>query len=234
MAILPGISARAAHRGQSDGSFDTITFGSNSAPAPNAFEFDKHGNLYVSDSFQGAIFLIKDVIHCKHTCAVTTLSHDPLLATAGFPPFGANGLAFNGDNSALFIANTGDDRVLKLDMASKVVSVFAESINGADGIVFDRQGRLWVAANQNDEVVALNANGRPVIRLGKFEGIGPDGAPKGLLFPQARDRRRRHVRDQSGLRSRRRSVTSGGGRHPLDNFAHQSARSLKHPRPRAA
>jgi SMP-30/Gluconolactonase/LRE-like region len=184
VAILPGIGAPTQRtEGNPDGSFDTIIFGSNSAPAPNAFEFDKLGNLYVSDSFQGAIFRIDDVIRCKHTCAVTTLVHDPLLATAGFPPFGANGLAFNGDNSVLFIANTGDDRILKLDMATKVISVFAESINGADGIVFDRQGRLWVAANQNDEVVALNANGRPVIRLGKFEGIGPDGAPKGLLFP---------------------------------------------------
>ena len=40
-----------------------------------------------------------------------------------------------------------------------------------------------VAANQNDEVVALNANGRVVARLGSFEGIGRDGAPNGLLFP---------------------------------------------------
>jgi len=61
--------------------------------------------------------------------------------------------------------------------------VFAESINGADGLVFDRQGRLWVCANQNDEVVALNANGRVIARLGSFEGIDRDGAPKGLLFP---------------------------------------------------
>jgi DNA-binding beta-propeller fold protein YncE len=184
VALLPVIGAPAQRKVDNpDGSFDTITFGSNSAPAPNAFEFDKLGNLYVSDSFQGAIFRINDVSGCTVPCAITTLVQDPLLATAGFPPFGANGLAFNGDNSVLFIANTGDDRVLKLDMASKLISVFAESINGADGIVFDRQGRLWVAANQNDEVVALNANGRPVIRLGKFEGIGPDGAPKGLLFP---------------------------------------------------
>lgn len=166
-----------------DGSHDTITFGSNSAPAPNAFDFDKLGNLYVSDSFQGAVFRIGNVGSCTVPCAVTTLVQDPLLATTGFPPFGANGLAFNSDNSLLFIANTGDDRVLKFNMASKAISVFAESLNGADGLVFDRQGRLWVAANQGDEVVALNANGRPIVRLGKFEGIGPDGAPRGLLFP---------------------------------------------------
>ena len=40
-------------------------------------------------------------------------------------------------------------------MALKTVTVFAESINGADGIAFDHRGRLWVCANQADELVAL-------------------------------------------------------------------------------
>ena len=184
VAILPSIGAPGVRsEGNPDGSQDSILFGSNGAPAPNAFAFDRQGNLYVSDSFQGAIFRIEQVGSCTLPCAATTLAHDPLLATAGFPPFGANGLAFNRDDSVLFVANTGDDRVLKLDMASAKISVFAESLNGADGIAFDRLGRLWVAANQNDEVVALDANGRPIMRLGKFEGIGHDGAPQGLLFP---------------------------------------------------
>jgi hypothetical protein len=42
---------------------------------------------------------------------------------------------------------------------------------------------LWVAANQNDEVVALNAAGRVVARLGGFDGIRRNGTPEGLLFP---------------------------------------------------
>jgi DNA-binding beta-propeller fold protein YncE len=166
-----------------DGSSDTIIFGSNSFPAPNGMVFDKNGNLYVSDSFQGAIFRIANPAACAPACAVTIVKHDPLLATTGFPPFGANGIALNKDESALFIANTGDDRILKLDLASNTLSVFAESINGADGILFDARGRLWVAANQADEVVALNANGRVIARLGEFQGIREDGSPKGLLFP---------------------------------------------------
>jgi len=165
-----------------DGSADTITFGFG-ARVPNALTFDKHGNLYVSDSFQGAIFNIDNPNACVPNCVAHKWAHDPLLATAGFPPFGANGLAFNDHDAALFIANTGDDRILKVDPVTKVVSVFAESINGADGIVFDRRGRLWVAANQNDEVVALNTKGRVIARLGAFEGIRHDGSPNGLLFP---------------------------------------------------
>jgi hypothetical protein len=40
-----------------------------------------------------------------------------------------------------------------------------------------------VAANQSDEVVALNAQGRVVARLGEFKGMRRDGSPDGLLFP---------------------------------------------------
>jgi DNA-binding beta-propeller fold protein YncE len=168
--------------GNPDGSNDVIQFGNN-APAPNALAFDRHGGLYISDSFQGAVFHIANVAACPAVCSVTTVVHDPLLATAGFPPFGANGLALSRDGETLFVANTGDDRILKVDLAAKTVSVFTESINGADGLAFDDDGRLWAAANQNDEVVAVNDKGRVIKRLGEFQGIGRDGAPRGLLFP---------------------------------------------------
>jgi DNA-binding beta-propeller fold protein YncE len=164
-----------------DNSVDTIIFGDN-ARVPNAMVFDSQGNLYVSDSFQGAVFKIANVAGCSKPCSMDTFSHDPLLATPGFPPFGANGLAFNKDETVLFIANTGDDRVLSLDMGTRAVTVFAESLNGADGIVFN-DGLLWVCTNQADEVVALNANGRIVAKLGEFRGINRDGTPDGLLFP---------------------------------------------------
>ncbi len=187
VATIPGVGApgqRTVPKG--DGSADIITFG-DTARVPNAMVFDSRGNLYISDSFQGAIFRIDDAAHCHTPCIVATVTHDPFLATPGFPPFGANGLAFNSDESALFVANTGDDRVLKitnLTLSSPTVTVFAESLNGADGLVFDnKSGLLWVATNQADEVVALNANGRVVAKLGEFRGINSDGTPDGLLFP---------------------------------------------------
>ena len=167
-----------------DGSSDFITFG-DFASAPNALVFDSKGSLYISDSFQGAVFKIANVAACNvGTCKVDTLAQDGLLATVGFPPFGANGLAFNTKETVLYVANTGDDRVLSVDPKSGAVGVFAESLNGADGLVFDkRSGLLWVCANQADEVVALNANGKVVAKLGEFRGINKDGTPDGLLFP---------------------------------------------------
>jgi len=168
-----------------DGSQDTIQFGDN-APAPNGLVFDDFGDLFVSDSFQGAIFSIANpAANCPNTaaCTVTKVIQDGLLATAGFPPFGANGLTLSRDDMTLYIANTGDDRILKLDLGSNALSVFAESINGADGIAFGPSGHLWVAANQGDHVVALDADGLVVAQLGAFLGIRNDGAVRGLLFP---------------------------------------------------
>jgi sugar lactone lactonase YvrE len=146
----------------------------------NAIAFDARGDLYVSDSFGGKIFRVS----LPKGAVSEFLAHDLLKpGSHGFPPFGANGLAFDAAGANLYVANTADDRILKYEIATRAVSVFAESVNGADGLAFDANGLLWVAANQADEVVAVNAKGRVVERRGAFGGIGEDGAPKGLLFP---------------------------------------------------
>src|SRR5437870_5410824 len=147
----------------------------------NAFDFDGSGNLFVSDSFGGRIFKI-----ALPAGTVTTWFTDGRLqpGTHAFPGFGANGLAFSSDKSNLFIANTGDDRIFKLRVSAAPtaadLTTFAESVNGADGIAFDKQGRLWACANQADELVALNANGRVIARRGSFRGIDRHGAVRGL------------------------------------------------------
>jgi DNA-binding beta-propeller fold protein YncE len=190
VANVPGIGAPDDLTvGNPDGSSDEIVFGSNSFPAPNDLTFDSAGNLYFSDSFQGAIFRIDDPSDDANTCpaddsCVTQIAHDGLLATTGFPPFGANGVAFQSDDDdRLFVANTGDDRVLTVDVGTGEVTPFAESINGADGIAFDGAGRLWVAANQADQMVALDGDGKVVAKLGDFLGVRKDGAVNGLIFP---------------------------------------------------
>ncbi|HSI59689.1 MAG TPA: hypothetical protein VLA16_19165 [Ideonella sp.] len=164
-----------------DGSQDVISFGSKGFAAPNGMVFDKAGNLYVSDSFQGAIYRIERAASCA-PCSVQVLSRDPLLATAGHLPFGANGLAFNADESVLYINNAGDGRLLRMSPAGGPVSIVAESLPGADGLLF-HQGLLWVVANQADVVLGVDERGRTRVRAGGFQGIAADGTPRGLLFP---------------------------------------------------
>jgi sugar lactone lactonase YvrE len=147
----------------------------------NALTFDGIGNVYVSDSFQGVIWKTGPT-----GGAGVAWVTDPLLTTANVPPFGANGLAFNRAGTALFVANTGDDTVVRIPVAGGVPgapSVFVNSINGADGLLVDDQDNIWVAANQADEIVVLDPTGRAIAKLGDFDGLDPKGAPNGLLFP---------------------------------------------------
>ena len=47
----------------------------------------------------------------------------------------------------------------------------------------DANDNLWVAANQGDEIVVVDPNGRVVAKKGDFNGVGSDGSIQGLLFP---------------------------------------------------
>jgi DNA-binding beta-propeller fold protein YncE len=210
-----------------DGSQDTIHFGTGAA-APNAIAFRSDGSLFVSDSFQGAVFQVDNPDLCAGDCPVTTFLRDSLLATAGFPPFGANGIAFSPDETALFIANTGDDRILRLTTGTMALEVFAESVNGADGIAFDPLGRLWVAANQADEIAVLDDNGRVIEKLGDFLGIGKDGAPRGLLFPASIV----FSRGQAFVTNLALPLTAATGDEPEEDVRVYTIAQLKAPGPR--
>jgi sugar lactone lactonase YvrE len=146
----------------------------------NALTFDKAGNVYVSDSFQGAIFKVPPT-----GGAATLWKQDPLLTTTGVPPFGANGLVFSRDESVLYVANTGNDTIVRIVNAGATggaADVLTNSINGADGLAIDESGNLWVCANQADEIVVIDPTGKAIAKLGDFDGI-KKGAPDGLLFP---------------------------------------------------
>jgi sugar lactone lactonase YvrE len=147
----------------------------------NALTFDAQGNVYVSDSFQGIIWKIG-----QGGGAPLAWVNDPLLRTTGTPPFGANGVEFNNEATALFVANTGDDRIIRIPVnagAPGTPAVFVNSINGADGIAIDEDDNIWVAANQSDEIVVVDKTGKVIAKLGDFGGIDERGAPIGLLFP---------------------------------------------------
>jgi sugar lactone lactonase YvrE len=148
----------------------------------NALTFDSAGSTYISDSFQGIIWK-KTGPGCGPATAWVT---HPLLTTSGVPPFGANGLQFNNAQNALFVANTGNDQIIRIPVTGGspgTPAVFVNSINGADGLIIDKNDNIWVAANQADEIVIVDPTGKAIAKLGDFDGITKDGAANGLLFP---------------------------------------------------
>ncbi|MGB5197089.1 MAG: SMP-30/gluconolactonase/LRE family protein [Candidatus Deferrimicrobium sp.] len=125
MALLPHIGAPPDRTVDNpDGNQDVIRFGNN-ASAPNGMAFHSDGSLFVSDSFQGAIFQIENADICSGSCAVTTFVHDALLATAGFPPFGADGIAFD-PSGHLWVASNQADEVVVLNGNGRAVAILGD------------------------------------------------------------------------------------------------------------
>ena len=154
------------------------------AAGPNAICFDTAGNAYISDSFQGVIWKTD-----KNGNNLTRWASDPLLAPGNGlnPPFGANGIEFNNERTAMFVANTANHTLIKIPVngdgsAGKPV-VFTTGINAPDGIVIDKHDNIWVDANQEDEIVVVDPTGKVIAKLGDFNGISDNGTPLGLLFP---------------------------------------------------
>jgi len=77
----------------------------------NALTFDKAGNVYVSDSFNGVIWKPG-----PKGGTPNAWSSDPSLGpgTGLTPPFGANGVEFNNAGTILFVANTAFHQIVQI------------------------------------------------------------------------------------------------------------------------
>jgi sugar lactone lactonase YvrE len=153
--------------------------------APNAIARDRHGNLWVSDSFPGTITKIAP------GGATTTYAYPTELAPrAGETPgFGANGVAFDQHEHFLYVAETSRDQIYRIhvdDGTLGAIELFAQGVaggalDGADGIAFDASGHLFVCSNQSDEIAVLDTAGRVVA---EYRGSGADAlsSPASLVF----------------------------------------------------
>jgi len=169
--------------------------------APNALTQDRHRSLYISDSFQGVIWKVAPD-------GTTTVWKQDLRLTpqpgAG-PPFGANGVAFDRNQRFLYVATTADGKIYRIrvmdDGSAGDLQLFAsgeaidatqgttEALHGADGIMFDVQGNLYVAANSAQhpapglpgELQVLSPEGRLIAR---YDGVGQHDLdfPASLVF----------------------------------------------------
>ena len=147
--------------------------------------FDPAGNVYVTDAHQGIIWKVgPGGAKGRHG------SRSPLLKPTRIPPtIGANGLAFNNKKTALFVANTANDIIVKIPVSGAALEpgtpeVFVNRVGGGpDGLIIDEHDNLWVACNQSNEVLVLEpTHGRVIAKLGDFGGVDRNGAPVGFLW----------------------------------------------------
>lgn len=150
----------------------------------NALTFDKLGNAYISDSFNGVIWKTG-----PNGGTPTVWSNSPLLGPGSglTPPFGANGVEFNNVGNVLFVANTAFHQIIQIpvngDGSAGTASVFITGINAPDGIAIDHDDNIWICANQEDDIVVIDKTGKVIAKLGDFNGFNKDGVASGFLFP---------------------------------------------------
>ena len=165
---------------------------SSSMPGLNALTFDKKGNVYVSDSFQGIIWQTPPGGGTPTAWYSPTNQNNLLLPTANdgqplIPPFGANGIEFNNEGTAMFAMNTAYHYIVEIpvngDGSAGAGIVLTTGLNAPDGVAIDRDDNLWVVANQGDEIVVVDPKGKVIAKRGDFNGISDDGSIEGLLFP---------------------------------------------------
>jgi sugar lactone lactonase YvrE len=150
----------------------------------NALTFDKLGNAYISDSFNGVIWKTG-----PNGGTPAIWSNSPLLSpgTGLTPPFGANGIEFNTAGTVAFVANTAFHQIIQIpvnpDGTAGTASIFITGINAPDGIAIDRHDNIWVCANQEDDIIVLDKTGKVIAKLGDFGGLNEHGVARGLLFP---------------------------------------------------
>jgi sugar lactone lactonase YvrE len=150
----------------------------------NALTFDKLGNAYISDSFNGVIWKTG-----PNGGTPTIWSNSPLLSPGSglTPPFGANGVEFSNDGKTFFVANTAFHQIIQIPVngngSAGTASVFITGINAPDGIAIDQDDNMWICANQEDDIVVIDKTGKVIAKLGDFDGFNRDGVARGLLFP---------------------------------------------------
>jgi sugar lactone lactonase YvrE len=181
----------------------------------NAITFDPggaSGNIYVSDSGNGIIWTatLQPNISVQATQWIGPagdpegLLQPPMAGGRLFPLVGANGIAFSNGGTRFFVANTGFRNIIQIAVTRPTMPtvpvagtpfILVTGINGPDGIAVQKTGpvhtagRLWVAANQSDEIVVIDTTstatnpGRVIQKLGDFNGLTTGTPNPGLLFP---------------------------------------------------
>jgi gluconolactonase len=121
---------------------------------PNYPAFDRHGNLYVSDSGNWN----------KRNGYLLRFTPDGHGRVVAGPCGYANGLAISADESHLFMVESDFDRVYRFELHADglvgAAQVYAESVGRMpDGLALDAGGNLYVSCYASDEIHRVSPTG---------------------------------------------------------------------------
>ena len=181
-------------------------------PGANGIAFDRQGNLFVAAGASGIVYRVGP----NGGVAEAALQIDKHVRTL---PDGktrqqivANGVAFDA-NGVLHVTDTARGAVWKVAIgtdgkgAKPVLLAQNPLLEGADGLAFDRSGKLWVVPNELNSLVTVTPDGH-VRQVTKNGSQGPLEFPSAIVFVGDRgyvsnyDTPRRDNMDANGVSAR--------------------------------
>ncbi len=132
---------------------------------PNDMAFDDAGALYVTDPFLGRIWKIGPGEAPRVWLEDPRLEGDPSAPALLFHIQGVNGIAFDVDKENLYVGNLDRGCILRIEVddEGRAGEITEHAVDprlvGADGIAFDRAGRLLVAVNATNRIAVVDRDG---------------------------------------------------------------------------
>lgn len=123
---------------------------------PNGLAFDKRGNLYVTDTVLGAVWVVPPGGSAELWVQSQLLEGT---GTAGFPvPVGANGITYR--QGVVHVANTEKGTLVRIpvekDGSAGEPTVFVDDVFGADGLALDVNDNIYIASLFEDKLIRVN------------------------------------------------------------------------------
>lgn len=155
-------------------------------PGANGIALDRQGRLYVSGAASGSIFRIPAGGGAAETVAQIERFTRTLPDGRTQQAIVANGVAFDAAG-VLHVADTARGAIWRVafDADGKAQRPTAwkqhASLEGADGIAFDRRGHLWVTANELNALVSISPSGE-LAEVARNAATGPLEFPSAIVF----------------------------------------------------